>query len=93
MNILIVDNHAEVLSAYEETLGNGKYNLLLAQNSSAALELIKSEPVDIVITAWDMPGMDGIELCRCIHQGGFKTNIYTILISDRETNSEYVQLR
>ena len=91
MNILIVDNDSEARSIYEETLGNGNYDLLLAQSGAAALELIQSEPVDIVITAWGMPEMDGIELCRRIYQGGFKTNIYTILISDQGTNSDLIR--
>jgi len=91
MNILIVDNNSEALNIYEETLSNNKYDLLLAQSSASALELIESEPIDIVITAWNMPEMDGIELCRRVYQGGFKTNIYTILISDQETNIDLIR--
>jgi len=91
MNILIVDHDSKALNTYEETLGNSKYDLLLAHSSAAALELLQSEPVDIVITAWNMPEMDGIELCRRVYQGGFKTNIYTILISDQETNIDLIR--
>ncbi len=91
MNILIVDNDSKALNTYEETLSNSKYDLLLAQSTTTALELVQSEPVDIVITAWEMPEMDGIELCRRIYLGGFKTNIYTILISDQETNSDLIR--
>jgi len=91
MNILIVDHNSKSLNTYEETLNNNKYDLLLAHSSASALELIQSEPVDIVITAWDMPEMDGIELCRHIYQGGFKTNIYTILISDQETDTDLIR--
>lgn len=91
MNILIVDNNSKTLNIYEETLSNSKYDLLLAQSTNAALELVQSESVDIVITAWDMPEMDGLELCRRIYQGGFKTNIYTILISNQETSIDLIQ--
>jgi response regulator RpfG family c-di-GMP phosphodiesterase len=91
MNILIVDNDSKALNTYEETLSGSKYDLLLTQSGATALELIQSEPVDIVITAWSIPDMDGIELCRRIYQGGFKTNIYTILISDQETNSHLIR--
>lgn len=91
MNVLIVDNDSKALNAYEETLSSSKYDLLLAQNGADAVELIQSYPVDIVITAWDMQDMDGIELCRHIYQGGFKTNIYTILISDQDINNDLVR--
>ena len=91
MNILIVDHDVKALSTYEETLSNSKYDLLLAHSSTTALELIQSEPVDIIITAWNMPEIDGIELCRRVYQGGFKTNIYTILISDQETSIDLIR--
>jgi response regulator RpfG family c-di-GMP phosphodiesterase len=91
MNVLIVDSDPDAINAYEETLSGNKYDLRLVYNGVDALELIEAEPIDIVVTAWNMPGMDGIELCRRIYQGGFKRNIYTILISDREANSELIQ--
>jgi response regulator RpfG family c-di-GMP phosphodiesterase len=91
MNILIVDNDPKALSTYEETLSGSKYDLLLAQNSKTALELLQSEPVEIVIAASSMPELDGIELCRRIRQGGFKANIYTILISNPAVNSDLIR--
>ena len=91
MNVLIVDNDHQTLSAYEETLSSNKYDLKLVYNGADALELIEAEPIDIVVTAWRMQQMDGIELCRRIYQGGFKRNIYTILISDQDANSELIR--
>jgi putative two-component system response regulator len=91
MNVLIVDNDPNAISAYEETLSSDKYDLKLVYNGTEALELIQAESIDIVVTAWRMEGMDGIELCRQIYQGGFKRNIYTILISDQEANSELIR--
>jgi len=91
MNVLIVDNEPDAISAYEETLSSNKYDLKLVYNGADALELIQAEPIDIVVTAWRMQEMDGIELCRRIYQGGFKSNIYTILISDQEANGELIR--
>jgi len=91
MNVLIVDNDPKALNVYEETLSSNKYDLKLVYNGADALELMEVEPVDIVVTAWSMQAMDGIELCRRIYQGGFNRNIYTILISDQEANSELIR--
>ena len=91
MNLLIVDNDPKTLSVYEETLSSNKYDLKLVYNGADALELMEVEPVDIVVTDWKMQEMDGIELCRRIYQGGFKRNIYTILVSDQETDSELIR--
>lgn len=91
MNILLVDNDPDALGKYEETLGNSRYDLFFAQTGAAALTLIESESIDIVVTALALPDMDGIELCRQIYQGGFKGYIYTILISDQNPSSELIR--
>lgn len=91
MNVLIVDNDPKALSLYEETLSSNKYDLKLVYSGADALELMEVEPVDIVVTAWKMPEMDGIELCRRIHQGGFKGNVYTILVSNQDADSELIR--
>ncbi|TLS51821.1 response regulator [Paenibacillus antri] len=41
---------------------------ILAENGEAALEIVRSEPVDIVITDIKMPFMDGLELSEKIRE-------------------------
>jgi len=91
MNILIVDSDSDVLNTYEETLNNTKYDLLIAHDGNTALELVRSEPVDIVLVDQNMPDMDGLELCRRLYQEGLKDTIYTILVSDQETDIDLIR--
>ena len=63
-NLLIVDDekgYREVLSA---VFGAEGYSVVTAAGGNAALELLNSEPIDVIISDVRMPDMDGIELLR-----------------------------
>lgn len=42
----------------------GACHVLSAANASEALNLLKNEPVDIVLSDWNMPGMSGLDLLK-----------------------------
>ena len=60
--VLVVDDEQENLRTYEEILHDMDYNVLLQPDGSAALALLsKDAAVDLIITDFRMPGMNGIE--------------------------------
>ncbi len=86
MNILAVDDEAVTLSRVKHYLKKWGYNILTAGNGAEALEKFLSEDIDIILTDWIMPEMDGPELIREIHNNG-KRYVYIILLtSKRETD-------
>ena len=67
-SILIVDdekNYTAVLSVVLEEEGFESYT---ANSAAGALEILKDEVVDLVVTDMKMPGMDGLELLGRIKQ-------------------------
>jgi diguanylate cyclase (GGDEF)-like protein len=65
-HILIVDDDITVRDSMEEFLRMAKFQTSTAPSGEAALQLLKSSNVDIVITDILMGGMDGLELTDII---------------------------
>jgi len=60
--ILLVDDDRDILSYLEFTLSSGGYNIISRSDAPAALEAIREGiKIDLVITDYLMPGMDGHE--------------------------------
>ena len=65
-HILIVDDDSSVRDAMEEFLRMSKFRISSASSGETALEILKKNNVDLVITDILMPGMDGLELTDII---------------------------
>ncbi|WP_246843632.1 PP2C family protein-serine/threonine phosphatase [Leclercia sp. W17] len=60
------------------------YKVSEAENGLAALQILESQPVSLVISDWEMPEMDGLTLCREIRSRQIGHYIYVILLTGRE---------
>lgn len=70
-NLLIVDDEATlVYSLYEyiTRIHSGEYECLKATSALQALDIAKHIRVDIAVLDIEMPGMNGLELCRNIRE-------------------------
>jgi DNA-binding NtrC family response regulator len=63
-NVLLVDDEPEFLETLVKRLRKRKLNATGAKSGEEALEVMRSEPVDVVVLDVKMPGMDGIETLR-----------------------------
>ncbi len=66
--ILVVDDEANVLSAFQDLLGSGGHEVATARRAETALELLAAEPFDLVVMDVCLSGMDGLEALRRIKQ-------------------------
>ena len=79
-NLLIVEDDPEMLGFLLRTLGS-VWSVTGAENGKKALEILKSNPIDIIISDITMPEMDGIELLQAIRQDITLCHIPIILLS------------
>lgn len=69
MKILVVDDFSTMRRIVRNLLVElGFTNTLIqeAEDGNAALALLRAQPIDLVVTDWNMPNMTGIELLRAI---------------------------
>ena len=59
--VLLVDDSPVALALIGEMLEELNYRVTTAENGLEALEQVKANPFDLIITDLNMPGMDGIE--------------------------------
>ena len=65
--VLIVDDNPAILDTLRRMLATQGYEVREAANGLMAMEMLKQDTVDLVITDYIMRGMDGIELIEEIH--------------------------
>ncbi|HET9696329.1 MAG TPA: response regulator transcription factor [Terriglobales bacterium] len=62
--ILVVDDESQITRVLRTSLSAQRYDVRVANEGEAALEIMKDWSPDLVITDLQMPRMDGITLCR-----------------------------
>jgi diguanylate cyclase (GGDEF)-like protein/PAS domain S-box-containing protein len=90
MRILVVDDDELALELIKKILETEQHEVELATDVAAALEIMQTKDIQIVITDWNMPQTSGIELCHYLRSApvGY---IYIILITARNSREDMLQ--
>lgn len=91
MKILIVDDDDITQCLVQNMLTDAGYDVVLAGDGKQALELLKEEPCRMVISDWEMPDINGLELCKSIREEYSSTYIYVILLTCHKSAEDTVQ--
>ena len=81
MKVLTVDDDESALEMLGLILSEAGYTVLTARNGKEALEKIQAEQVRLLITDWEMPEMDGLELCRAVRGASAGGYVYIIILT------------
>jgi putative AdoMet-dependent methyltransferase len=66
--ILLVDDEPDILDVCQRVLKSDGYEVEPVQSGDAALEQVKRQAFDLLVTDIKMPGMDGLELVQAVKQ-------------------------
>lgn len=61
-HILIIDDDQAVREVLEETLTNEGYAVSVAEDATSGVQMVKDHPVQIVVTDFQLPDFDGLEV-------------------------------
>ena len=65
--ILMVDDEPNVLKSFQRALRKEPYTLMTAPGGEAGLQLLEAREVSLVISDYNMPGMNGLEFLKAVN--------------------------
>lgn len=89
-HILLVDDNEEMLDFIGEDLDE-KYTVIKALNGLEALNVLKEEAIQLVVSDVMMDVMDGFELCKTIKTSFDYSHIPVILLTAKNTLQSKIQ--
>jgi len=87
--ILVVDDDEIGLAIVKNALAHAGHDVVTATNGEEALAVLRRDDIRLVITDWEMPVLDGLDLCRAIRrrEGGY---VYVILLTSHGSSAAIV---
>jgi DNA-binding NtrC family response regulator len=76
--ILIVDDSASTLEVLQRNLSSQGYTIFTAPGVAEATKILDSAEIDLVITDWKMPRVDGLDLVRHVRENFVNTEVIII---------------
>jgi CheY-like chemotaxis protein len=77
--ILCIDDESAALSVRKRVLETAGHRVLTARSGEAGIQLFRSEPLDLVLLDYWMPGMNGIATARELRR--IKPKVPMIILS------------
>ncbi|MFT7485243.1 MAG: two-component system cell cycle response regulator [Candidatus Paceibacteria bacterium] len=91
MQILAVDDDPMCLKLLQRHLEKAGHRVTTAKDGEEALLLALETSPQIVVADWNMPGLDGIDLCRALRKIASGQRIYFLLLTGMEGEEGIVQ--
>lgn len=79
--VLVVDDLPANVKLLEVKLNAEYYDILTAKSGIEALEVVKTQPVDIILLDVMMPDMDGFEACRHLKTNPKTSHIPVVMVT------------
>lgn len=89
MKILVVDDFATMRRIVKNILTQlGFKNIVEADDGATAVDVLKQEKVDMIISDWNMPKMTGLELLKHVRaDGGMKDTPFIMVTAEAQQDN------
>lgn len=74
-----------------ETLRGEGYTALIAENGELALDILRREPVDLVLLDWNLPGISGESLLRALRASPRTRSLGILMVTGKCTLADELQ--
>ncbi len=91
LNVLVVDDDPATLRLITQIVSSAGHHAFQAENGLEALDSILQDSPDLVVCDWDMPELNGVELCRQVRGQHPAQYVYFLLLTGRASAAEMVE--
>jgi two-component system chemotaxis response regulator CheY len=92
MNILVVDDFSTMRRIIKNQLRElGFGNVIEADDGRSALQVLKSRPIDFVVTDWNMPDMDGFQLLKTIRSDDGLKSMPVLMVTAEAKREQIIE--
>jgi two-component system chemotaxis response regulator CheY len=92
MRILVVDDFATMRKVIKNLLRQTGYqNVTEAEDGVVALEELRSQKIDFIISDWNMPNMTGIELLRAVRADSELSSLPFLMVTAESLKQNVVE--
>ncbi|MFL6230300.1 MAG: ATP-binding protein [Pyrinomonadaceae bacterium] len=89
--LLVVDDDEDARQRLRETFEAEGHRVVSAQDAPAALRALHKEPPDLILLDVEMPGVDGLALCRLLRAQGATKRLPIVVVSALDDEGRKVE--
>ena len=89
--ILVVDHDSSGRERLRSSFEKAGYRALGAEDAPSALRLLHQDPFDLIVLDLEMPGVDGLALCRLLRAQPATSKLPVIALSAHDVDSQKVE--
>jgi two-component system chemotaxis response regulator CheY len=92
MKVLVVDDFATMRRIVKNILNQiGFKNIIEADDGSSALEVLKKDKVDLIMSDWNMPKVTGLELLKAVRSDESMKDMPFLMVTAEGQKDSVVQ--
>ena len=88
--ILLAEDDPVTRMLLERQLKKAGYEVEAVADGNAALERFSERFYPLLVTDWEMPGLDGVELCRAVRAMNLDGYVFILLLTARDSKENII---
>ncbi len=92
MRVLIADDDVMALTLLSAVLADLDHEVLVAMDGNHAWALFQQAPTPLVVLDINMPGLDGLEVCRLVRGHDAGRDVFVLIITARDGRDDLAEV-
>jgi two-component system phosphate regulon response regulator PhoB len=89
-HIHVVEDEEDILELIKYNLSREGYHVTTSTSGEDAIETVAADPPDLILLDLMLPGADGFEVCRRIHNNSASQNIPIVMLTAKGEEADIV---